>query len=188
MFVQCCPKPVKKIASPQKGFESPWGCVCVLKKLFLNVCSMSPVTCKKMPHLKKGLSLLGDVLVKLPISCWPVPLGIPCISYFSNFMFWHINIYFKSDLFEIWSFYFLFCVDVCYMSISISTPTWICKTLHSISKSRPDQWPVWSRILYFKCFAEYWIHFAACLATFSLIFKNTEKSRMNLWAVTCCLE
>ena len=56
------------------------------------------------------------------------------------------------------------------------------------SKSRPDQWPVWSRILYFKCFAEYWIHFAACLATFSLIFKNTEKSRMNLWAVTCCLE
>ena len=96
-----------------------------------------------MPHLKKGLSLLGDVLVKLPISCWPVPLGIPCISYFSNFMFWHINIYFKSDLFEIWSFYFLFCVDLCYMSISISTPTWIWKTLHSI---KIKTWPVTSLI------------------------------------------
>ena len=34
------------------------------------------------PHLKQGLCLLWDVLVKLPIPSWPVPFGIPCI--------WHL--------------------------------------------------------------------------------------------------
>ena len=35
MFVQCCPKPVKKIASPQKGSESPWGCAREIANLVL---------------------------------------------------------------------------------------------------------------------------------------------------------
>ena len=103
-------------------------------------------------------------------------------------MFWHINIYFKSDLFEIRSFIFFFVLTCAiYVNININ-PNLNLENLafNQNQDLTSDQFD--PEYFTSNTFAEYWIHFAACLATFSLIFKNTEKSRINLWAVTCCLE